>query len=138
MSDEHKGPGHPVTRWTPEARQELLQKLQAYIEENDIPILLEFAAHEHVRRQTLYELEELSDAIKECIDKKESGLERLMISGKSNVATGCIFSLKQLGWKDTVSLEHSGAVDPVQDMTFEQRQAYIDAYVKNRNGSNGN
>ncbi len=38
--------------------------------------------------------------------------------------------------KDTQVIEHSGAVDPVQEMTYEQRQAYIDALVKKRNGSN--
>ncbi|MDD5547127.1 MAG: hypothetical protein PHO67_08255 [Candidatus Omnitrophica bacterium] len=129
--------GHPVTRWTPTARENLLDALLKYIDANDIPILTEFAFLNRVHRSQLYELEELSDAIKLCIEKKEAGLERLMLSGKPNTTTGCIFSLKQLGWKDTQSIEHTGAVDPVQEMTYEQRQAYIDALVKKRNGSNG-
>ena len=133
---QKKKVGHPVTRWTPTAREKLLEALLTYIDANDIPILTEFAFKNHVHRQQLYEFEELADAIKACVEKKEAGLERLMLSGKPNTTTGCIFSLKQLGWKDMQSIEHTGAVDPVQEMTFDQRQAYIDALIKKRNGSN--
>ena len=93
-------------KWTPTAREELLDALMAYVDDTEIPILAEFAVQNHVRRQALYEFAELSDAIKEAVEKKEAGLERLMLTGKAT--TGCIFSLKQLGWKDTHDVEHSG------------------------------
>jgi len=116
--------GHPVSRWTPTAREELLNKLREYIDANDIPILAEFAHQNHVRRQALYEFQELTDTIRECIDKKEAGLERHMLTGKA--VQGCIFSLKQLGWKDTQSIEHSGGIDFNASLTPEERKARIE------------
>jgi len=114
---EKRKPGHPVTKWTPTAREELLDKLREYIDDNDIPILSEFASRNHVRRQSLYELTELSDTIRECVEKKEAGLERLMLTGKA--VQGCIFSLKQLGWRDKQEIEHSG------EMTYRVLPAEI-------------
>jgi hypothetical protein len=110
-------------KWTPTAREELLAALMAYVDDTEIPILAEFAVQNHVRRQALYEFTDLADAIKECIDKKEAGLERLMLTGKAT--TGCIFSLKQLGWKDTQSIEHSGSIDFYANLTPEERMARI-------------
>lgn len=101
-------PGHPVTRWTPTARGKLLEALREYIDANEIPILAEFAYKNHVCRENLYTFDELKYTIKELIAKKETGLERRMISGVPGVATGCIFSLKQLGWTDKQEIEHSG------------------------------
>ena len=116
--------GHPVTRWTPTARGKLLSALKIYIQKTRIPILAEFAYQNRMPRQCLYEFPELADAIKVCITKKEGALERLMLSGKRGVAVGCIFSLKQLGWKDTQTIEHSGAID-FYSMTAEERRQRI-------------
>lgn len=101
-------PGRPL-KWTPTAREELLIKLQEYIDTHDIPILKEFASMNHILSTQLYEYAELSDGIKACHEKKEVGLEREMLSdsAKGRVA-GYIFSLKQLGWTDKQEVEHSG------------------------------
>lgn len=80
-------------------RDELLQKLEDYIETTDIPILSEFAWKHGLHRQKIYEMPELSDAIKKCITKKEAALEAGALRGELN-PTMAIFSLKQIGWND--------------------------------------
>ena len=55
---------------------DLLKKLQEYIDKTNIPIVAEFAYLNDVSRQHLYENKELSYAIKKLIDKKEAQLER--------------------------------------------------------------
>lgn len=89
-------------KYTPKKIEEINEKLEQYIDETDIPIVAEFAYQNNISRQRLYDLKsnELKKLMERLIAKKEAGLERLMLSGKPNVATGCIFSLKQLGWKD--------------------------------------
>lgn len=84
---------------TKERNNEILAKLEKYINETNIPIVAEFAYLNKIRRQFLYENKELSDAIKTLIDKKEAQLERGGLD-KTIDKTMAIFSLKQLGWKD--------------------------------------
>lgn len=78
---------------------ELVEKFRTYIEETDIPIVAEFAYTNDLDRRWLYERQEFSTLLKKCVDKKEVALERGMLTGSLN-ATGSIFSLKQLGWRD--------------------------------------
>ena len=80
-------------------REELARKFLAYIKENDVPIAAEFAYQNGIHRQNLYEMPELSDALKLCMTKKEASLEKGGLSGDLNT-TMAIFSLKQIGWKD--------------------------------------
>jgi hypothetical protein len=49
----------------------------------------------------------LADALKDLIAKKEAALEKILYSRVGGSVTGIIFGLKQLGWKDTQSIEHS-------------------------------
>lgn len=95
-----------------------MRRLEEYTEKTKIPILAEFAYQNRIARQELYAHPELADAIKELIDKKEFGLERLMLSGKPGVAAGCIFSLKQLGWKDKQEVEHTGKDGKALQLVF--------------------
>jgi hypothetical protein len=88
-------------------RAELREQLVQYVEETDIPIVADFAHKSGVLRQYLYDLPELADALKRCVEKKESALELLALSGKVNCSMA-IFSLKQLGWKDTHEQTHVG------------------------------
>lgn len=80
-------------------RHELYDDLMQYIEKTDIPILAEFAYKTGITRDLLYEMPELSDAIKACAAKKEAALESKALKGDVN-CTMAIFSLKQLGWTD--------------------------------------
>lgn len=86
-------------------RAELREALLTYIDANEIPIVAEFASTHGVDRQRLYEWVELADAIKACVVKKEAGLERQALKGAINCSMA-IFSLKQLGWKDTHEQTH--------------------------------
>src|ERR1700755_249064 len=87
---------------------EILNELLQYIDTTDIPIVAEFAHNAGVLRQQLYEMPELSDALKACVQKKEMALEQKALAGQVNCSMA-IFSLKQLGWKDTHTQEHTGA-----------------------------
>ena len=105
--------------WTEERRGEILRLFLSYVENNTIPIIAEFAYQNHINRQRLYEREEFSDAIKECIAKKEANLEKGALTGTLNPSM-CIFSLKQIGWTDKQQIEHSREVrSPIHDMLAE-------------------
>jgi hypothetical protein len=95
-------------------RAKLLVAFERYIAETDIPIVAEFASQQGLHRQQLYDMEELSDAIKRCITKKEAVLESKGLAGKVNTAMA-IFSLKQLGWSDRQDMTLKGdAAHPLQ------------------------
>jgi len=89
-------------------REALCEEFFQYVENTDIPIVAEFAYTRGISRDQLYAMEELSDALKACIAKKEFALESKALKGDVN-CTMAIFSLKQLGWKDVQQREHSGA-----------------------------
>ena len=82
-----------------EAIEKINKKLKAYISKSALPIEVEFAYKNRLRRQYFYENPILADTIKLLIDKKEAQLERLGLE-KQIDRTMAIFSLKQLGWKD--------------------------------------
>jgi hypothetical protein len=104
----------PAGRPKEHDREEIRKEFLDYIENTEIPIVAEFAVFADVNRQRLYEWEELADALKRCIAKKESALERLALSGKVNTAMA-IFSLKQLGWSDRQDMTLKGdAAHPLQ------------------------
>jgi len=103
-------------------RAELLEKLLQYIEQTDIPIVAEFAYTHGVSRQKLYEMDELSDALKACVTKKESALEKKALAGDVNCSMA-IFSLKQLGWKDTH--DHTMAGDKTRPLVISSTDAEL-------------
>ena len=98
------GPTNRV--WTDEKIAEIKKLFDKYIEETDVPIIAEFAYKHGLWRQKLYEFPALYDSIKIAIAKKETALEKLALTGKVN-CTMAIFSLKQLGWKDRMEMQHS-------------------------------
>jgi hypothetical protein len=88
-------------------RAELEEAFWQYIEKTEIPIIAQFAYEHGVRRDQLYEMPELSNALKACIAKKETALESKALSGGVNCSMA-IFSLKQLGWSDKIDQTHKG------------------------------
>lgn len=84
-------------------------QMREYIDATTLPILKEFcykiakvpASKIEQKAETDEELAELCVELK---SKKESALERGGLSGQLN-PTMAIFSLKQLGWKDTMDIE---------------------------------
>ncbi len=102
-------------------RAKVRKKLIEYTQSTDIPIIAEFAYLNGVDRQRLYEWDELEDALKACIAKKESALESLALAGKVNCSMA-IFSLKQLGWTDRQDITHKGdAAHPLQISSTDAR-----------------
>ena len=97
---------------------ELLKAFERYIEENDLPIIAEFAYMNNIDRTLLYDRQEFATLVKKAVAKKESRLERGLLTGEYN-APGAIFSLKQLGWRDRQEIEHSGGVK--QTVTHDLR-----------------
>lgn len=88
-------------------REALREALNQYIDTTDIPILADFAEKHGVLRPYLYDMPELSDAIKRCTQKKESALEIMGLTGAVNTSMA-IFSLKQLGWTDRIDTTLKG------------------------------
>lgn len=84
--------------------QELVNKFDKYVEETEIPIVVEFAYLNNLDRTFLYDRAEFSTVLKKCIQKKESQLEKGSLMGVLN-STQAIFSLKQLGWKDKQEID---------------------------------
>ena len=84
--------------------QELVTKFEKYVEETEIPIVVEFAYLNNLDRTFLYDRAEFSTVLKKCIQKKESQLEKGSLMGVLN-STQAIFSLKQLGWKDKQEID---------------------------------
>jgi len=102
---KHAG-GRPIV-WDKEKIEETIELLDKYIDDNEIPIVAEFAYLHNIRKATLYEKEELKYSIKRLTEKKEAQLEKGALSGVINT-TMAIFSLKQIGWSDKQEIEHSG------------------------------
>lgn len=104
IGDTPKRPvGHPPVH----DRAAILDRFDQYIAITSIPIVAEFAARENLTRAFLYDAPEFADAIKRCITKKESGLERAALEGAVNCSMA-IFSLKQIGWSDKTEQTHKG------------------------------
>jgi len=80
-------------------REKLLTDLEDYVNNTEIPIASEFAYLQGMNRQYLYEIPEISDAIKWLMTKKEAQLERKGLNNEVNIGMA-IMSLKQMGWKD--------------------------------------
>ena len=82
---------------------EIIDKLEEYIENTELPIFKEVCYLNNWDDKYIYALarnnEYLSHSIKKLSNKKEVELERGGIIGKYN-PTMVVFSLKQLGWKD--------------------------------------
>lgn len=80
----------------------------AYIENTNVPIATEFAYSQGLHREQLYQIPELSYALKLCMTKKECQLEKGALTGELTPSMA-IFSLKQMGWKDNTRIENTGA-----------------------------
>lgn len=82
----------------------MLKRIDEYTDNTVIPILKELCYQQYwdydyiIKIKT--EKEELGRSIKRLLNKKEAQLEKLGLLGKIE-KTMAIFSLKQLGWKNT-------------------------------------
>lgn len=136
---------NPVGRPRIHDRSDIAQKLHEYIENAEIPVIAEFCYKNNIRRDYLYEMatndEELSNAIKRCIEKKEAQLEIKSLKGEVN-PTQAIFSLKQIGWTDKQHVESTNTNNnlnqDVGGLSPEERRARIDELNRRRgNGAAG-
>lgn len=83
----------------PHDREAILRALEAYIDEEEVPIVAEFCSRNKIKRTTLLSWPESADLVEMSKLKKEAALESGALSGQLNT-TAAIFSLKQLGWTD--------------------------------------
>lgn len=94
--------------------EELINDVEDYIEGAEPPIVAEYAHLHGITRQYLYELAnkhpELNDTIKRISEAKEVKLEKNGMNGKYN-STMAIFSLKQLGWRDSAPVTDEKALE---------------------------
>lgn len=114
------GPKGPFT-WTRDFIDDLVDKMEQYIEGTAIPILEEFTTQNKIWVQRLYEFEEFAEPIKRLKAKKIAGLERQGLTGNIN-PTMAIWGLKQLGQTD--KQEISGTIEnKITKMSKEEREA---------------
>jgi hypothetical protein len=124
MEDVWMETGRP-RKYTKELIEEIRVKLDEYIDNNDIPILAEFAYQNNIKRARLYELrnedEDFSCTMEKIKAKKEAQLEKLGLMNVIN-STVSIFSLKQLGWSDKQQIDVSGnvGVTIINDMNDDE------------------
>ena len=102
--------------------EDLINDADAYIAKANPPIIAEYAHRHGITRQYLYELaekdKELSDTIKRISEAKEVMLEKKALAGKY-VASVAIFSLKQLGWKDSADVTDVKAIEKLDAILGE-------------------
>lgn len=136
---EKKHPGGRPIKWTPETREKILSIFKRWIEITKFPVIQTFCYQNGLWRQRLDEWPEFADTLKVCKDKAMSYLTENGIKAKGGLKPAVtIFLMKNIGgYRDTVAIEHSGAIDPVQDMTPDDRRAMIDALIAKRNADNG-
>ena len=87
----------------------LIQDIVEYTNNTEYPILKELCYQKHYNYDYIMQMqrnnEELTQSIKELLYKKEAYLEREGIKG--NLAqTMAVFTLKQLGWRDTIDVQN--------------------------------
>lgn len=115
---EKKKRGRPFKHDYDRITKELLE----YIEVTEIPILAEFCYEQGILRENIYAMadrdENLKYAIKKCIMRKEVVLEKGTLTGQYD-KTMAIFSLKQLGWTDKQTIEHSGEMTTKQEIKHD-------------------
>lgn len=86
----------------------LIEDIKQYTKDTEYPILKELCHLKHYNYDTIMKMqrndEDLMQSIKELLYKKEAYLEYNGLHGKlSN--TMCVFTLKQLGWRDNIQVE---------------------------------
>lgn len=96
---------------------EMLPKLQEWeesINAGEKPTITGLClALDFADKSTLYdyaEKEQFSHPIKRAMMIVENGYEKAL---RENNATGSIFALKNMGWRDKVEQEHSGDINPI-------------------------
>lgn len=114
-------------KYNEEQVNDLIEKFTEYINNTEIPIIVDFCSKNGILRDELYYYPEFSTLIKACVEKKEAALEMKALDGSINT-TMAIFSLKQIGWSDKRIQEITGKdgepLNPKQ-MTDAQLMAKI-------------
>lgn len=94
--------------------EDLINDADEYIMNADPPIIAEYAHQHGITRCYLYQLaeqnEELSNTIKKISEAKEVILEKKGLNGEYT-ASVTIFSLKQLGWRDSTEVVDTKAIE---------------------------
>jgi len=122
---EWKGKDGRPRKYNDEQIQEIIDKMEAYIKDNDIPILSEFSYKNNIGKDIIYEYQELSEIRKKLIAKKEANLEKGALSGDL-VPSVAIFSLKQLGWSDKKEIKQTITIlDELEKLSDEELDARI-------------
>ena len=96
MSDRKVGRPRSLS---PAKITQIKREFKKYINEADVPIIVEFAYMNNIPRTVLYDYAEFSTLKEKCLMKKEAQLEKLCLFGVIN-ATMAVFSLKQIGWQN--------------------------------------
>lgn len=108
----------PLLFQTPELLQAAIDE---YFESESKPTLAGLAYHMGIDRQTLYNYEQRDlffDIVKRARERVEAHYEKTLIY--SNSATGVIFALKNMGWKDKTEVDSNVNMG----VTFNETKTY--------------
>jgi hypothetical protein len=106
--------------YTEERIMELLEILNKYIDENEIPMVSEFCYKNNISRDTFYRIPQFSDTKKKLKEKQESQLAKAGLTNKVNV-TMAIFMLKNNhGWTDRHELVNKNINMTIDNMSEEE------------------
>ena len=92
--------------YTPKRIAEIKEQLETYIEEIELPQIAHFAYLHKIRRQTLYELSDLSDTIENLNAKKEYTLFIKGLEGDYNSQIVKL-GLGQMGYHEKTDTQHT-------------------------------
>lgn len=104
----------------------LVKDIVEYTNKTEYPILKELCYQKHYNYDTIMKMqrdnEELMQSIKELLYKKESYLEREGLKGKL-AQTMAVFTLKQLGWRDSIEIENPQLVKVEELLSKIEKEA---------------
>lgn len=104
----------------------IVETIIKYTDETEYPILKEACYLYNYNYDTVMKMqrndEELMQSIKRLLDKKESYLEREGVKGNIN-STMAVFTLKQLGWRDSIEVDNSKELTKLDELLGEIKNA---------------
>ncbi len=126
LTEKQKNVGGRPVEYTEDQIEDINKKLYKYIEENECPIIADFAYKHDIRRATLYDHKGFSYALEKMKNKKESALLYNGLSGEYNSQIVKL-ALAQLGYTDKTETKHSGKVEhDYSKMSDEELQAILE------------
>lgn len=94
-------------KYSAEQIEEIMEKMEQYIEEAPIPILDEFAYRNNIKNDTFRNYKEFSELKEKLFQKKKAQLQKMGLANKTN-STITKLLLSHHGIRERQEIEHQG------------------------------